>query len=429
MIDFNYEAEVSILGSIILEGALFTELVVNETHFHNLKHKKIYRAMYKVDQQRETIDFVTLTTALGDAINEVGGTTYLLKMAESVATTENIAHHQRLMLAAYRMKKAKEQAQIFMESASEEGLEQLISELNVCLEIGETDDEIDTYNHLVDISTDVTYPTIETPSCLSSYVELDEMTGGFQKGDLIIVAARPSVGKTAFALNVATGHCSNNGSTSIFSLEMGSKQLLHRMISSKALLHNQKWRTMAFNKEDLYNVIDAIGQISNWKLHLHEKIRTVSDIKAKLRKRVKDDPGGKHLAIIDYLQMITPMNRRERRDIEVGEITRELKLLALELDIPIILLSQLSRGVEQRNDKRPFMSDLRESGNIEQDADVIAFLYRDDYYNKDSDKSNIIEIILSKQRNGPTGTVELGFVKEFGRFVDMESGSVKTKVI
>ncbi len=202
---------------------------------------------------------------------------------------------------------------------------------------------------------------------------------------------------------------------------MRSLQLLQRMISQKASVHSQKWRTWEFSVDDYMRMGDAIGQLATWKLDLFENKQTISDIRIALRKKVKEHPKEKHLAIIDYLQLIMSTEKRERRDIEVGDMTRELKRLAIELNIPIILLSQLSRGVEQRQDKRPLLSDLKESGNIEQDADVVALLYRDDYYNRDVVDRNVIEIILGKQRNGPTGTVKLDFEREYGKFTNLVS--------
>jgi replicative DNA helicase len=273
------------------------------------------------------------------------------------------------------------------------------------------------HDYLLEIADEMCFPNEDYSGFLTSYKELDAMTGGLQRGDLIILAARPSVGKTAFALNLVAGHCKNGGVSSIFSLEMGTKSLLQRLISCEGMVNGQKWRGMTFSEDDYKGLLHAVGEISNWNILIHEQKRTVLEICSSVRKAVHDDPEGKHVVVIDYLQLISPVVRRERRDLEVGEITRELKLLAMDLDIPIVLLSQLSRGVESRQDKRPMMSDLRESGNIEQDADVIAFLYRDNYYNQNSDAGDILEVNIGKQRNGPTGTVEMAFQREFGRFV------------
>ncbi|WP_153729507.1 replicative DNA helicase [Salinibacillus xinjiangensis] len=228
------------------------------------------------------------------------------------------------------------------------------------------------------------------------------------------MAARPSVGKTTFALNLAARHCKQGQEAFVFSLEMGTKQLLQRMISTEGHINGQKWRSSAFSDEDYEQATQAVGEISSWRLDILDKKTTLHDIRHAIRKKIQATPDSHPLVIIDYLQLIIPNYKHERHDISLGEITRELKLLAIELEIPIILLSQLNRAVESRQDKRPLMSDLRGSGNIEQDADVVMFLYRDGYYNRDEEGSeDKIEIILSKHRNGPTGTVELGFVREF----------------
>ncbi|MCT2534785.1 replicative DNA helicase [Aquibacillus koreensis] len=412
----NDDAEVAVLGSILLEGTLFKKVTVTENQFDSNPHKLIFGAMKQVADAGQAIDLVTVTTNLGDAIREVGGTTYLLSLAESVPSTESFAHYERLLYEAYRNRKSRELAIRYSENPCEEKLDKLIGYLQVCREMGPGTTETENATSLEEIAHMVLTGECASAGLPTPYTDLDNLTGGLQPGELIIVAARPSVGKTAFALNLAAGHCRNHGMSSFFSFEMGKKQLLQRLISAEGNIHNQKWRNMAFNEKDYSAVAFAVGEVSNWKLAIHEKQRTISDIRAVLRKTIHDHPEEKHLVCIDYLQLITPLNKQQRRDLEIGEITRELKLLAIELNIPIVLLSQLSRSVEQRHDKRPFMSDLRESGNIEQDADVIAFLYRDDYYDHASDKKNIVEITLAKQRNGPTGTVELVFLKEYGSF-------------
>lgn len=307
----------------------------------------------------------------------------------------------------------------YVENPSDEAMDVLLKKLTYFQDAGTSQKERSTYDYLMEISKDMTEKTIQT-GYMTSLSDFDDMTGGLQKGDLIIVAARPSVGKTAFALNLAAGHCKNKGSSLVISLEMGTKQLLERMISAEGLMDGRKWRNLLFSEEDYEKAFRAIGTIASWDLTIFDTRRTLSQVRSTIRNAVQKDPNGHHLIIIDYLQLITPTTiRKDRRDLEIGEITRELKLLAMELKVPIVLLSQLSRGVESRQDKRPLMSDLRESGNIEQDADVITFLYRDDYYNRMSESPTITEIIISKHRNGPTGTVEVEFWKEYGRFGDM----------
>jgi len=412
----NVEAEVSVLGSVLVDGTLFKDLVMEEEHFYQTNHRLIFRAMKGVVDAEQFIDMVTVTTELGDAIHQVGGTSYLLAMAQSIASTATLKHHEQLIFNAYRNRKAREYALNFAECPADQELEKLITNLQACREVGAQIEEQTIDGCLLEITKEMCFPTEEQSGFSTSFSGLDDMTGGLQRGELIIVAARPSVGKTAFALNLAAGHAKNNGSAMIFSLEMGKKQLLQRMISSVAMINGQKWRNGLFNVGDYERALTAVGQISNWRLKIDDHLRTVTAIGAAIRKKVYDEPDEQHVVIIDYLQLMTPTGQRERRDLEIGDITRELKLLAVELDIPIVLLSQLSRGVESRQNKRPMMSDLRESGNIEQDADMISFLYRDDYYERHSEHPKKIEIILSKQRNGPTGTVELTFNKEYGLF-------------
>ncbi|MDC3418066.1 replicative DNA helicase [Aquibacillus salsiterrae] len=412
----NFEAEASVLGSVLLDGTRFSQLSLTEEQFAFKEHKRIFQAMIHMSENNQTIDLVTVTTNLGDALTDIGGVSYLSQLAESVPSLESMPHYERLVFEAYRNRKSRELAIKYAEQPNENKLAQLIESLQSCQGLGGSKEEKDTNDYLLEITEAMLSGDSGSTGLATSFVDLDQMTGGLQPGEMIIVAARPSVGKTAFALNLAAAHCRNKGMSSVFSLEMGTKQLLQRMISAEGYIHSQKWRSMVFNRDDYLRALAAVGEISNWRLSLHEHHRTISDICASLRKAVRDYPDEKHLAIIDYLQLIRPTNKRERRDLEVGEMTRELKLLAVELNIPIVLLSQLSRGVEQRHDKRPLMSDLRESGNIEQDADIISFLYREDYYDKETNNTDIIEIIIAKQRNGPTGTVELLLKKEYGRF-------------
>ena len=256
----------------------------------------------------------------------------------------------------------------------------------------------------------------------TGFAELDKMTAGFQRNDLIIVGARPSVGKTAFALNIAQNVATKTDEkVAIFSLEMGAEQLVMRMLCAEGNIDAQRLRTGSLTDEDWGKLTMAMGSLSNAGIFIDDSpgVR-VQDIRAKCR-RLKQEQGGLGMILIDYLQLVLGSGRSgENRQQEVSEISRSLKALARELQVPVIALSQLSRGVEQRQDKRPMMSDIRESGSIEQDADIVAFLYRDDYYDKESENKNIIEIIIAKQRNGPTGTVSLAFVKEYNKFVNLE---------
>lgn len=417
----NYEAEAAVLGSIFVDSTLFKNLYLEEKHFNSINHQRIFNAMKKVDSKEMPVNFVTVVTEMGEEISSIGGTGYLLNLTESIASTESFKYHERLILEAYKLRETQKLSLAYSQKPEEEHLDKFIENLQSLRESGSTQASKTKNDYLAEIANDMMSDDTERKfGFKTSFSDFDDMTGGLQKEDLIIVAARPSVGKTAFALNITEGHCSNGGIAHIYSLEMGAKSLLQRMISAKGNIDGIKWKSMAFNENDYDSAMNAIGEISNWDININDEVRTVGDIRLDIRKAVKDQPDKDHLVLIDYLQLLTPTGKHDRRDLEVGAMTRDFKLLAKELKIPIILLSQLSRGVEQRQDKRPMMSDLRESGNIEQDADVIAFLYRDDYYNKESEKQNIIEIIISKQRNGPTGTVELAFIKEYGKFVDLD---------
>src|SRR5690625_2165102 len=417
---YNQEAEQSVLGTVLLEGTLFETLTLEPEHFYEARHQKIYEAMQAVNKKGQAVDVVTVTNELGESINNVGGVMYLTQLAEAVPSISSLKHYESIVFESYRKRETRKLAMRYAEDPNDESLHRLMQRLEKMSEIGIEKTEQTTKEALIEIAAELMDPPdVNDRGFKTGFMDFDEMTGGVQPTDLVVIAARPSVGKTAFALNIGTGHCKNGGTTHLFSLEMPRKQLLYRMISAEAKINGQKWRSMLFSEKDFDRAMLAIGVISEWDIHIHEQEKTINQIKARIRKEVSAEPEKRHLVIIDYLQLITSSGRFENRNLEIGAITRELKLLALELDIPIIVLSQLSRGVESRQDKRPIMSDLRDSGNIEQDADVIGFLYRDDYYDKESEKQNIIEIIISKQRNGPTGTVELYFDKECGKFKNL----------
>ncbi|MCP3032874.1 replicative DNA helicase [Halobacillus sp. A1] len=415
---YNREAEQSVIGSILLEEEVVKDVTLRADHFNDRRHQLIYEAVCKIDQAGEPVNLVTVTTELQKNINEVGGVSYLSGMAQSVPTTANIKHHQRLILDAYRNRKTKEQAITYASNPSEEALDVMMSRLETYREEGMVEEEPTTYDTLLEIARDMANPPADgLTGFATGYSDVDRMTGGTQAGDLIILAGRPSMGKTAFALNLAGHHCKQGGRVHIFSLEMGRKALMKRMLSCEAEIHGQKWQKGCFSHSDYERCMESMGDMSQWQLHLHERDTTVAEMRARVRHSMRKDKHTKPMIIIDYLQLMTSPGRHERRDLEIGAMTRELKQLALELKVPIILLSQLSRSVEQRKDKRPLMSDLRESGNIEQDADMVAFLYRDDYYNWTGGKKDEVEFLISKQRNGPVGNVGLRFMKEYGKFV------------
>mgnify|MGYP001286508884 FL=1 len=431
----NIEAEQAVLGAVFLEPqAIVTasEILLPED-FYRASHQKIFEAMLTLSDKGEPIDLVTVTTLLSNKkmLDDIGGVTYLTDIANSVPTAANIEYYARIVEEKSTLRRLINVAtDIVKTSYSEEDeLEEVLdlAEKNI-LEVSNKKNS-SKFKSIKDVLIEV-YDNIEMLHNRESEItgiptgfrDLDKITSGFQRNDLIIIAARPSVGKTAFALNIAQNVAINAGANvAIFSLEMGAEQLVMRMLCAEGNIDAQRLRTGKLEEEDWGKLTMAMGSLSNAGIYIDDTPGIkVSEIRSKCR-RLKQEHG-LDMILIDYLQLIQGSGRnRENRQQEVSEISRQLKQLARELNVPLIALSQLSRSVEQRQDKRPIMSDIRESGSIEQDADIIGFLYRDDYYNReDSEKENIIEIIIAKQRNGPVGNVELAFVKEYNKFVDLD---------
>ncbi|MEI3600037.1 MULTISPECIES: replicative DNA helicase [unclassified Oceanobacillus] len=430
----NIEAEQSVIGAIFLQPESFSsasEILMPED-FYRASHQRIFAAMLQLADRGEPIDVITVTTYLNDRkqLEEAGGVTYLTQVAESVPTAANIEYYSRIVEEKALLRRLIRAATDIVTSGfeREDEVDDVLNEAEkTILEVsGRKNSE--GFKNIKDVLIDV-YDKIEQlhenqgdiTGVPTGYQELDRITSGFQRNDLIIIAARPSVGKTAFALNVAQNvavKTANN--VAIFSLEMGADQLVQRMLCAEGNIDSQRLRSGQLQADDWGKLTMAMGSLSNAGIFIDDTpgVR-VSEIRSKCR-RLKQEHG-LGMIMIDYLQLIQGSSgSQENRQQEVSEISRSLKGLARELEVPLIALSQLSRGVESRQDKRPMMSDLRESGSIEQDADIVGFLYRDDYYDSESEKQNIIEIIISKQRNGPTGTVELAFVKEYNKFVDLE---------
>jgi replicative DNA helicase len=431
----NIEAEQAVLGAVFLEPSSLTlasELLIPED-FYRAAHQKIFNCMLNLSDRGEPIDLVTVTADLADQkiLEEIGGVSYLSDLANSVPTAANIEYYAKIVEEKSILRRLIRTAtHIASEGyAREEDVEGLLNEAEKnILEVAQRKNT-GAFQNIKDVLVQ-TYDNIELlhnrkgdiTGIPTGFAELDRMTAGFQRNDLIIVAARPSVGKTAFALNIAQNVATKTDeNVAIFSLEMGADQLVMRMLCAEGNINAQNLRTGSLTTEDWGKLTMAMGSLSNAGIFIDDTpgIR-VSEIRAKCR-RLKQE-SGLGMILIDYLQLIQGSGRGggENRQQEVSEISRSLKALARELKVPVIALSQLSRGVEQRQDKRPMMSDIRESGSIEQDADIVAFLYRDDYYDRETENKNIIEIIIAKQRNGPVGTVQLAFVKEYNKFVNLE---------
>lgn len=430
----NIEAEQAVLGAIFLtDEALVTatERLVPED-FYRAAHQRIYQVMIELAEKGEPVDLVTVTAELQNRkwLDDIGGVSYLADLANAVPTAANVEYYSKIVEEKSILRRLiKVATSITADGYSSDAdisdildqAEQKIYEVSQRKNTGGfisiKDALIETYDRIEMLQ----HHKGEVTGIPTGFVELDKMTAGFQRSDLIIVAARPSVGKTAFALNISQNVATRTGeNVAIFSLEMGAGQLVQRMLCAEGNIDAQRMRTGALTPEDWQKLTMAMGSLSKAGIYIDDSPGVkVSDIRAKCR-RLKQEKG-LGLIMIDYLQLIEGSGRRgENRQQEVSEISRSLKAIARELDVPVIALSQLSRGVESRQDKRPMMSDIRESGSIEQDADIVAFLYRDDYYDKESENQNIIEIIIAKQRNGPVGTVELAFIKEYNKFVNLE---------
>ncbi|MCK0471419.1 replicative DNA helicase [Halalkalibacter sp. APA_J-10(15)] len=421
---FAKEAEQAVIGAILIEPELIKETAIQPEQFYDPKHQIIFNTMRDLEMREKPCDIVGVITALEQTLSQIGGVDYISSLSNAVATTANFNYHNDLVLESYRIRTASKLALSFNDNASDEGITDLINQLQEVQDSTIRKKQRSKLEILADIAESMNTEVKGLTGCTTGIVDLDRMTGGWQKQDLIIVAARPSVGKTAFALNMGSAHCKQNGVTTIFSLEMSDVQLVKRLLSAEGNVDGHKWRNPHrwFSSSDYQKATNAIGTMEKWDIEIIDDVGiNTNDIRSHMMSIMRKYPDRDHLVIIDYLQLIRSSKKRsENRQQEVSEISRNLKALARELNIPVIALSQLSRGVESRQDKRPMLSDIRESGSIEQDADVVAFLYRDDYYDKESESQNIIEIILSKQRNGAVGTTEAAFIKEYSKFVNLD---------
>jgi replicative DNA helicase len=431
----NIEAEQAVLGAIFLEPQALTmasEILVPED-FYRSSHQRIFTVMIKLNDLGKAVDLITVSEELAATklLEDIGGVRFLSELAGSVPTAANIEYYARIVEEKSLLRRLIRTATGIAQDGynREDEVGTLLGEAEKSiLEVAQRKNA-GAFHTIKDVLVR-TYDNIELlnnrkgdiTGIATGFAELDRMTAGFQRNDLIIVGARPSVGKTAFALNIAQNVATKTGeNVAIFSLEMGAEQLVMRMLCAEGNIDAQNLRTGALTDEDWGKLTMAMGSLSNAGIYIDDTpgVR-IGDIRSKSR-RLKQEHG-LGMILIDYLQLIQGNGRSgENRQQEVSEISRSLKALARELQVPVIALSQLSRGVEQRQDKRPMMSDIRESGSIEQDADIVAFLYRDDYYDKETENKNIIEIIIAKQRNGPTGTVQLAFVKEYNKFVNLET--------
>ncbi|MBJ8026900.1 replicative DNA helicase [Bacillus cereus group sp. N21] len=422
----NVEAEQTVLGSLLLDGELIKECRLTEQHFSTAVHQAIFKLIRKIEEEGQPLDLVALVSKMEPAfLAQIGGMEYLVNIIESVPTTANFSYYEGLVRNAWKMNQAGSMAHSMCERLLAEKDEKVIGETITRLcELEEVDCtlDFDLKDTLVDLYEELHQDTEELTGIETGFSALNKMTCGLQEGDFVVIGARPSMGKTAFALNIALHAAKSGTAVGLFSLEMSNKQLLKRMVSclgevSGKRLKNPKHR---FTIEDWGKTSRAFAEIGDLPLEIYDKAGvTTQEIWVQVRKLKRKYADKKLLVIIDYLQLITGDSKyRGNRFQEMSEIPRKLKLLARDLNVCVVALSQLSRGVESRQDKRPLLSDLRETGQIEQDADVIMLMYREDYYEKETEHKDITEIQIAKHRNGPVGMMRLRFLKEFGRFLE-----------
>ena len=427
----SIEAELSVLGAMMLKKEAVTQAIelLRSDEFYRQAHRVVFEAMESLVREGEPVDIVTVTESLRKSglLEQVGGITFLANLTNSVPSTANLAHYAKIV-------KEKAILRSLIDVSTEiagmayEGSEDIAVQLDgaeqkiLAIAGGRTTgaftpikdvvfDAMDRVNQLAQSKGGIT-------GLSTGLATLDSVTRGLQKSDLIIVAARPAMGKTAFVLNLATHVALQGGTVAFFSLEMPREQLMHRIFCAEGQIDATHLARGELDEEEWSRLVKVADRMIKTNLYFDDtSSTTVMDIRTRAR-RLKAERG-LDLIAIDYLQLIQAPGRAENRTLAVAEMTRSLKVLARELSVPIIVLSQLSRATEGRSDKRPMLSDLRESGSIGQDADIVMFLYREDYYNQDTENANITELSIAKHRNGATDTVKMFFQKEYTRFRDL----------
>jgi len=435
----NLEAEKCVLGAILINNEAFNHAaeVIDAQDFFRDAHRRLFEKMVALTDRNEPVDLVTLKNELvrSGELDEVGGPAYISALTDGVPRSANIEYYAKIVKEKSTLRRLIQSATDVLGRAydAEEDADDLLDEAERSIfQIAEhrMRSGFVRLNELVDSG----YQLIEqlqqqrglVTGVPSGFVDLDEMTSGFQKQDLVIVAARPSMGKTSLVLNMAL-HCGieTNHSVGIFSLEMSRQQLFLRMLTSEARVDAHRFRGGFLGEQDYARLVDAFGRLHDARVFIDDSPGVgILEMRAKAR-RLKLEHG-LDLLVIDYIQLMQGRGKFDNRQQELAAISRSLKLLAKELDIPIIALSQLSRAPEARGDHRPQLSDLRESGALEQDADVVLFIFREEMYAQDGERrpevEGVAELIIGKQRNGPVGTVKLAFLKQYTKFENLQAG-------
>ena len=429
----NLEAEQAVLGSMLIEREAIIKVadVLHKEDFYREANREVFQAIIDLHDHGEAVDLVTVADELRNRglLEAIGGVAYLTTLANSVPTAANAEHYARIVEEKALLRQLISVATDIV-ARGYQGAEEVAaliddSERRI-FEIAQRR-STEEYSPIKGVLLDA-FERIEflysnkegVTGVPTGFKELDALTSGLQPSDLIVIAARPSMGKTTLLLNMARNAALNKSfPVAIFSLEMSKEQLAQRLLCAEAGVDGQRLRTGHLTDADWPRLSHALGRLSDAPIFIDDTPSiSAMELRAKARRiKAEHDLG---LIIVDYIQLMRTRGRVENRQQEISEISRSLKALARELKVPVVIGSQLSRAVEQRDDKRPMLSDLRESGAIEQDADLVAFIFREEYYKPDTEKKNVAEIIVAKQRNGPTGTVELIFLKEYGRFADPE---------
>ena len=424
----NIDAEQSVLGAMLLdrEAVITATEKLRGEHFYKDNHKEIFVAMLELYARNEPVDMVTVSEELkkSGVLESAGGISYLADLSNAVPITANAKYYADIIEEKAVLRHLIDAGKVIVDKGyASEDVKRLLDEAERRIFEISQKKSTQAFAEVKDVLQDtLDYMEILANSesgytgLPTGFSDIDRMTSGLQKSDLILIAARPSMGKTALGINVSQSIAvKDKKSVALFSLEMSKEQLVQRMLSSEAHVEITKIRTGKLTEDEWIRVAGATVPLGKAKIHIDDTPGiTVMEIKAKAR-RLKMETG-LDLILIDYLQLMSSDSRSESRQQEISAISRGLKGLARELECPVIALSQLSRAPEQRSDHRPILSDLRDSGAIEQDADVVMFLYRDEYYHDDSEKKNIGEVIIAKQRNGPTGTVELAWLGKYTKF-------------
>ncbi len=436
-VPFNNEAEQSLIGSIFLDNRVMVDIVdkIHPEDFYQMRHQILFKVIVELNEEKKPIDITTVTTKLKDKNQylEVGGMEYLIELSEMVPTTANVNTYVDIVREKAVARKLIDTANQIAQSATNGDIEldDLLDDAEKKIMLVARNRSAADFKEIKEVVHDVfekikaqSEKGIEITGLQTGFSRMDALTLGLQKEDLFILAARPSMGKTAFVLNVAknVAKYNNNPGIAIFSLEMSAEQLVHRLLTSEAQIDAQNLRKGQLDSSEINRLLVASAALARYHIYIDDTPGIkVSEVRAKCRKLVQTKDNQLGLIIIDYLQLLTGSEKNGGNRVqEVSEISRTLKEIAREFKVPVLACAQLSRQVETREDKKPIMADLRESGSIEQDADIVAFLYRDDYYHKNSERAGQVDVIFAKHRHGPTGEVTLFFNRQCSSFSDID---------